>query len=292
MNTASPVASLRPALPAAPATPTPAPLDLRATAVMTLLCLLWSLQQISLKAVAPLASPMLMIALRSAIAASLLGLLMWRRGEGLGAGRWRPGLLAGGLFGLEYLLVSQALTQTAASHVVVFLYTSPIFAALGLHLRLPAERLGPRQAGGIALAFGGIAWAFLEGHPAGAAGGGNALLWQHLFWFLAHPEVYVLILPAMGIVAEVLGTNTRRPLWGYRLCVYAIGVLGFLSFLVWAHHMFLTGMGTTISAFFQATTMIISIPSVVVTSALVLTLHGGSIRFNTDRKSTRLSSSH
>ena len=121
----------------------------------------------------------------------------------------------------------------------------------------------------------------VSGRVSSAAGGGNALLWQHLFWFLAHPEVYVLILPAMGIVAEVLSTNTRRPLWGYRLCVYAIGVLGFLSFLVWAHHMFLTGMGTTISAFFQATTMIISIPSVVVTSALVLTLHGGSIRFNT-----------
>lgn len=185
MSTASPSAALRPALPAASAAPTPAPLDLRATAVMTLLCLLWSLQQISLKAVAPQASPMLMIALRSAIAASLLGLLMWRRGEGLGAGRWRPGLLAGGLFGLEYLLVSQALTLTAASHVVVFLYTSPIFAALGLHLRLPAERLGPRQAGGIALAFGGIAWAFLEGHPAGAAGGATASLLGDLLALLA-----------------------------------------------------------------------------------------------------------
>jgi cytochrome c oxidase subunit I len=113
------------------------------------------------------------------------------------------------------------------------------------------------------------------------AGQGNALLWQHLFWFLGHPEVYVLILPAMGIVAEVVTNNTRKPLWGYRLMVYSIFVLGFLSFVVWAHHMYLTGMGTSISAFFQATTMIISIPSVIVLSSLILSLYGGSIRFNT-----------
>ena len=121
----------------------------------------------------------------------------------------------------------------------------------------------------------------VSGQPLNAAGGGNALLWQHLFWFLAHPEVYVLVLPAMGIIAEVIANNARKPLWGYRLMVYSLFVLGVLSFLVWAHHMFLTGMGTTISAFFQATTMIISIPSVVILSALILTLHGGSIRLNT-----------
>jgi cytochrome c oxidase subunit 1 len=85
----------------------------------------------------------------------------------------------------------------------------------------------------------------------------------------------------MGIVAEIISNNTRKPLWGYRLMVYSIFVLGFLSFVVWAHHMFLTGMGTTISAFFQATTMIISIPSVIVLSSLILSLHGGSIRFTT-----------
>jgi cytochrome c oxidase subunit I len=123
----------------------------------------------------------------------------------------------------------------------------------------------------------------ISGQPLDAvvAGGGNALLWQHLFWFLAHPEVYVLVLPALGIIAEVIANNTRKPLWGYRLMVYSIFVLGFLSFVVWAHHMYLTGMATTISAFFQATTMIISIPSVVVLSALLLSLYGGSIRFTT-----------
>jgi len=121
----------------------------------------------------------------------------------------------------------------------------------------------------------------VSGQALSVAGGGNALLWQHLFWFLGHPEVYVLILPAMGIVAEVIANNTRKPLFGYRLMVYSVFVLGFLSFIVWAHHMFLTGMGTTVSAFFQATTMIISIPSVVILSSLILSLYGGSIRFTT-----------
>ncbi|MGE0592397.1 MAG: cbb3-type cytochrome c oxidase subunit I [Vicinamibacterales bacterium] len=113
------------------------------------------------------------------------------------------------------------------------------------------------------------------------SGGGSPLLWQHLFWFLAHPEVYVLILPPLGIVAEVLANNARKPLWGYRLMVYAILVLGFLSLIVWAHHMYLTGMSAVLSGFFQATTLIISIPSVIVLSSLVLSLHGGSIRFTT-----------
>ena len=115
--------------------------------------------------------------------------------------------------------------------------------------------------------------------PLEVAGGGSPLLWQHLFWFLAHPEVYVLILPALGIVAEVIANNTRKPLWGYRLMVYSVLFLGFMSFIVWAHHMFITGMGTAISAFFQVTTMIISIPSVVILAALFITLYGGSIRF-------------
>ena len=111
--------------------------------------------------------------------------------------------------------------------------------------------------------------------------GGSVLLYQHLFWFLAHPEVYVLILPALGIVAEVISNNIRKPLWGYKSMVYSVIWLGFMSFIVWAHHMFLTGMGTTMSSFFMITTMIISIPSVVILSALFLSLWGGSIRFNT-----------
>jgi len=119
------------------------------------------------------------------------------------------------------------------------------------------------------------------GKIANVAGGGNPLLWQHLFWFLAHPEVYVLILPALGIVAEVIANNTRKPLWGYKSLVYGSLGLGFMSFIVWAHHMYLTGMGTTIATFFQTTTMIISIPSVIILTCLLMSLWGGSIRFNT-----------
>ena len=117
--------------------------------------------------------------------------------------------------------------------------------------------------------------------PVQTAGEGNPLLWQHLFWFLAHPEVYVLILPAFGIIAEVISANIRKPLWGYRLMVHSAIFLGFMAMLVWAHHMFLTGMGTGMSAFFQTTTMIVSIPSVIILSAFFVSLYGGSIRFTT-----------
>jgi cytochrome c oxidase subunit 1 len=121
----------------------------------------------------------------------------------------------------------------------------------------------------------------VSGVPLAVSGGGSPLLWQHLFWFLAHPEVYVLILPAFGIIGEIIANNTRKPLWGYKSMVYAITFLGFMSFVVWAHHMFMTGMGTVMSTFFQTTTMIISIPSVIVLTAMLISLWGGSIRFNT-----------
>src|SRR5256884_5698083 len=107
----------------------------------------------------------------------------------------------------------------------------------------------------------------VNGTPLSISGGGSPLLWQHLFWFLAHPEVYVLILPGMGIVAEILANNSRKPLWGYKSLVFSVLTIGFLSFIVWAHHMWLTGMGSAVSAFFQTTTLIISIPSVIILSA-------------------------
>ena len=119
------------------------------------------------------------------------------------------------------------------------------------------------------------------GDLANISGGGSPLLWQHLFWFLAHPEVYVLILPALGIVSEIIANNTRKPLWGYKMLVYSGLMLGFISFIVWAHHMYMTGMSNKIATFFQTTTMIISIPSVIILTCLLLSLWGGSIRFNT-----------
>ncbi len=119
----------------------------------------------------------------------------------------------------------------------------------------------------------------VNGAATGWTGGGSPVLWQHLFWFLAHPEVYVLILPALGMVGEIIANNTRKPLYGYRAMVGGIFILGFLSFVVWAHHMYMTGMGSKVSAFFQTTTVMISVPSVILVTALILSLWGGSIRF-------------
>ena len=112
------------------------------------------------------------------------------------------------------------------------------------------------------------------------SGGGSPLLWQHLFWFLGHPEVYVILLPALGMVCEIIATNTRKPIWGYKSLVFSVIAIGFLSFIVWAHHMYMTGMGTKVSAFFQTTTVIISVPSVIILSCLLISLWGGSIRTN------------
>jgi cytochrome c oxidase subunit 1 len=111
------------------------------------------------------------------------------------------------------------------------------------------------------------------------AGGGSPLLYQHLFWFLAHPEVYVLVLPSMGIVSEIVAANTRKPLFGYKTVVASMIFVGFFSFLVWAHHMFVSGMKTSLSTFFMTTTMVISIPSVAILSCLLFSLWGGKIRF-------------
>ena len=117
------------------------------------------------------------------------------------------------------------------------------------------------------------------GAPWHGTGGGSPLLWQHLFWFLGHPEVYVLILPGLGIIAEIIANNARKPIWGYNQMVYGLFALGFLSMIVWAHHMYLTGMGTAVSAFFQLTTIIISVPTILILSSLIISLWGGSIRF-------------
>jgi cytochrome c oxidase subunit I len=110
--------------------------------------------------------------------------------------------------------------------------------------------------------------------------GGSPILFQHLFWFLGHPEVYIIILPAMGIVSEVLSVHARKPIFGYRAMVYSILAIGFLSFIVWAHHMFMSGVNPFISNFFVVFTLIIAVPSAVKVFNWITTLYGGSIRFN------------
>ncbi len=111
--------------------------------------------------------------------------------------------------------------------------------------------------------------------------GGSPILFQHLFWFLGHPEVYIIILPAMGIVSEVLAVHARKPIFGYRAMVYSILAIGFLSFIVWAHHMFMSGVNPFISNFFVVFTLIIAVPSAVKVFNWITTLYGGSLRLNT-----------
>lgn len=111
--------------------------------------------------------------------------------------------------------------------------------------------------------------------------GGSPLLWQHLFWFFGHPEVYIAILPGMGVTSQLLSTFARKPVFGYRAMVYAILSIGFLGFLVWGHHMFMSGMSPYSAFAFSVLTMTIGVPSAIKTFNWVGTLWGGKIRFTT-----------
>lgn len=159
-------------------------IDGQAVAVMMVLCAAWGMQQVVLKATAADISPAMQIGLRSGIAAVLVGCFMRWRGQrmSLRDGTLRPGITVGVLFALEFLLVAEGLRHTSASHMVVFLYAAPIFAALGLHWRLPAERLSAVQWVGIAMAFAGIAMTFL-GQGAGADAA--SMLWGDVLGVLA-----------------------------------------------------------------------------------------------------------
>jgi drug/metabolite transporter (DMT)-like permease len=135
---------------------------------MVLLCAIWGAQQVAIKLAAPDVAPIVQVALRSGLSALLVaGFAAWRGERLRWRGNWRPGLLAGALFAAEFVFIAEGLRHTTASHMAVFLYTSPIFTALGLHLLLPAERLRRQQWLGIGVAFGGIALAFLGGDTPG-----------------------------------------------------------------------------------------------------------------------------
>ena len=114
-----------------------------------------------------------------------------------------------------------------------------------------------------------------------AEGGGDPLLWQHMFWFFGHPEVYILILPAMGITSEILPVFARKPIFGYHMMAWSIISIAVLSWVVWGHHMFQSGMNPTLGMAFMTSTMVIAVPSAIKTFNWLGTLWGGSIRFTT-----------
>ncbi|WP_430462828.1 DMT family transporter [Thalassolituus sp. LLYu03] len=153
-------------------------LDGQAMGLMVFVCLCLGMQQVALKAAAADVAPVLQISLRSGIAALLvLAYLVWaKRLPTAASGNWRPGLLAGALFGFEYLLLGESLRFTSASHAAVLLYTGPVFAALGLHLLLPEERMSRLQWAGISLAFAGIVLTFTGRDGGQTAAGSQPLL--------------------------------------------------------------------------------------------------------------------
>jgi cytochrome c oxidase subunit 1 len=111
--------------------------------------------------------------------------------------------------------------------------------------------------------------------------GGDPLLWQHLFWFFGHPEVYVILLPGVGAVLEILPVFARKPIFGYRTIIYSTIIAGVLSFIVWAHHMFISGIDPRLAMPFSITTILISVPFAIIVFAMIATLWGGSLAFPT-----------
>ena len=236
------------------------PIDLSAILVMVMLCMIWSMQQIGFKASEEDAAPVFQLALRSGGAALLVWALVALRGGRIAfGGRVAAlGALAGLFFALEYVALGEAVKRTTASHAVVFLYTAPIFAAVGLHLRLPSERLAPLQWLGILIAAAGIAYAFLahgsDSHPqadgvtlvgdllallGGALWGATTLIIRAsglsrvppshtLFYQLA---VGFLVL---GLVSMLTGQASLHltPLLGANLLFQTV-VICFFSYLIW-----------------------------------------------------------
>jgi len=172
--------------------------------------------------------------------------------------------------GLSFFRLPLSIWALFITAIMVLLAT-PVLASALLMLLLD-KTLGTSFFVPAGLVVDGVPWAH---------SGGQVLLWQHLFWFYSHPAVYIMILPAMGIISDIVPTFARKPLFGYRSMVYAIAAIAVLGFLVWAHHMFVSGMNPTLGTSFMVATMVIAVPTGVKFFNWLATLWRGSIRLTT-----------
>jgi len=206
-------------------------------------------------------------------------------GSGLGMTLWLVSMtlfIAGSLIGsLNYIVTvlnlrTKGMTMTRMPLTVWAFFVTAILGVLSFPVLLSAAVLlmMDRLAGtSFYLSDIIVGGEMLENH------GGSPLLYEHLFWFLGHPEVYIVLLPALGLSSEIIATNSRKPIFGYRAMIGSILAIGFLSFIVWGHHMFITGMNPFLGSVFVFTTLLIAIPSAVKVFNYLTTLWKGSIIF-------------
>ena len=206
-------------------------------------------------------------------------------GSGLGMTLWLVSMtlfIAGSLIGsLNYIVTvlnlrTKGMTMTRMPLTIWAFFVTAILGVLSFPVLLSAAVLlmMDRLAGtSFYLSDIIVGGEMLENH------GGSPLLYEHLFWFLGHPEVYIVLLPALGLSSEIIATNSRKPIFGYRAMIGSILAIGFLSFIVWGHHMFITGMNPFLGSVFVFTTLLIAIPSAVKVFNYLTTLWKGSIIF-------------
>ncbi len=216
-------------------------------------------------------------ALKEAVPGSAWGQTLWLLGMALFIASFTMG-------GLNFVTTILNLRTKGLSMMRLpsLIWTMLIAAILGL-LAFP-----PLTAAAVLLLFDrhGATSFFLPsglyfGREVLAHAGGTPLLWQHLFWFLGHPEVYVLVLPALGVILEILPTFTRKPIFGHRMTVYSLYAIAVLSMIVWGHHMFVSGMSPYVGEFFAIGTMVITIPSAIIGFNMIASLWGAKLRFTT-----------
>ena len=206
-------------------------------------------------------------------------------GSGLGMTLWLVSMtlfiISSLLGGLNYIVTvlnlrAEGLTMTRLPLTVWALFITAILGVLSFPVLLSAALLLVfDRSFGTSFFLSDI---LVQGEVLSHAGG-NPILFQHLFWFLGHPEVYIVLLPALGLTSEIIATNSRKPIFGYRAMIGSILAIAFLSFIVWGHHMFITGMNPFLGSVFVFTTLLIAIPSAIKVFNYIATLWRGNLQF-------------